>query len=605
MKKNVLSVVLAALCSSVWASNSNDSAIEMTLVTASRLEQPVHKALAAVTVINRAEIEQSPALHLADLLARLPGIDYSNSGGRGSDSSLFMRGTSSDHTLILVDGVRTSSATSGKSALQRIPLDQIERIEVVRGPRSSLYGAEAIGGVIQIFTRQPQGGSLSTEVGSFDARKISLALGGGDDTQYRMTANHEKTTGYDNTAADGTVNDDNDGYEEQALSLSLRHRFSNDWQLGVSGSLVDARSEYDSGADDYVDSLNQSIIGRLAAPLGDQLALSVELANYRDERENFGSNVSVFDTERSSASAQFDYRWQDDQVITAGYDYYDDKVASSSSFVEDSRDNSAYFLQYQAETEHLLMSASFRSDDNQSFGRNNTRSFSGGYKLSENSLLALSYGTAFKAPTFNDLYFPFTDYGFFSYQGNINLRPEQSESWELMLRSNWQGVNWSASYYQTDISNLISYQAGSPGTVNNISEVEISGAELNADVSLLGWQLASSLSYTDPRDQSNNELIENRARSKVTAAVSRDFGKLGLALNWMAQSHRFSDDQRLAGYNTVDITARYTFSQALQLTAKCNNLFDKDYAVNKTSRGLDYKTPGLNFSLALNYRFGV
>ena len=606
MKKLVLSAAIASISLAATAQQKNNT-IEETIVTDTRVEQPLHKSLASVSIVTRADIEASPALSLTDLLVTLPGVDLSTSGGRGSTSSIFTRGTSGDHTLILIDGVRTSSATSGNTDLQRIPLDQIERIEVVRGPRSSLYGAEAIGGVVQIFTRQPQGASVTAEAGSHDFRKASFSIGGGDVTRYKLTAGHEKTNGFSNVDTKQGVDSDSDGYEEESLTASVSHRLNNDWVLGATGSIVDATSEFDSGGDDYTDSINQALIANAAGALTDKLNASIQIGQYNDERDTYGTNVSFFDTERISALGQIDYTVAKNHVLTLGYDYYDDEVDSSTEFTEESRDNKAYFTQYQGQIEAVSIIGSFRSDDNESFGTNNTRSFSAGYNVSSDTLVTVSYGTAFKAPTFNDLYYPFFDFGIFgTYAGNPDLKPEESESYELLVKSDWAGVQWSASYYETNVDDLISvgYDMLGNGSPQNISNVKITGGEFGAAFDLSGFYFDAALSYTDPRDEETDKLIDNRAREKATLSVSKQHGDLTWNVYWMTQSHRYTRSGRLAGYNTVDLNLNYDVSNDLAVTLKVNNIFDTDYAINDTFSGAEYNTPRANASLAVRYNFG-
>jgi len=606
MKKLILSTAIAVIPLPVLA--EENQSVEEIIVTATRVEQPVHKVLASASIISRDDIEKSSATNLPELLARYPGIDFSTSGSRGSDSSVFMRGTSGDHTLILIDGVRTSSATNGKTDLQRIPLVQIERIEIVRGPRSSLYGAEAIGGVIQIFTRDPKGGVVTAEVGSDDLRKGSFSYGGGNkSTKFRITAGHEKTNGFDSTESNGATDDDRDGYEEESLNVAVNHTFINDYVVGVSGTIIDSSAEFDSGDEDFTDGINEILTAHVKAPLTKQLSAKLEVGRYKDETDNHGKYESFFNTERSSVSAQLDYSFTDNHALTVGHDYHDDEVDSSNSFTEDSRYNKAYFAQYQSEFGEMSLSGSYRSDDNESFGTNETHSVSSGYHFSDDTLVAVSYGTAFKAPTFNDLYYPFTDYGSWgTYTGNSDLEPEESESYEIMMRSQWKSVVWDLSYYETKIDNLIEYSldAMSNGTMENISNVKITGAEFTANFVLQDWVVTTLLSYTDPRDEGDDELIANRARGKASMSANKDFDDINVGFHWVTQSHRFGNKkERMAGYNTVDASVNYEMTSSLELTAKVNNIFDNDYVINKTAKSFDYNTPGTNFSLSARYQF--
>lgn len=613
MKNSILSVAIATVIASSVHAEQVKNIDEELVVTATRVEQPLHKVLASVEVISRADIEKSNATNMVELLGRVPGIDYRDSGSRGSNSSLYLRGTNSDHVLVLIDGVRSASATSGTTALQQIPLDQIERVEVVKGPRASLYGADAIGGVIQVFTRRgaSQSGYITTEVGSNSLLKGSAGFSvGNETTSAAVGVSFEDTDGFDSTNKAGNANDDDDGYEEKSLRLSFDHRFSNDWSFNASALRTDAENEFDSGGDDYTESLTQTLSAGVIAPLTEDLTVKLTVAENRDESETFGTNTSVFDTKREMLTVQADYEVAESNVLTIGYDYYEDDVTSTTSFVIDAQDNKAYFLQYQGELQKLLLTASFRSDDHENFGRNNTRTFAVGYPIADDTLLSVSYGTAFKAPTFNDLHYPYEEFNFgggfiYKYSGNPDVTPESSESYEILLRSTIGGVSWFASYYETEVEDLIELGlVGDVNTVVNVSEAKISGAEFGADYSLLGWNNSLAITYTDPRDESDDSMLSDRSRGEISYAIDRQFGDFEVYALWKAQSYRYNTrGTRLSGFNTVDLRASYSVSDELQLTAKVNNLFDVDYTLNQRTPTTVYQTAGRIVSVSAKYSF--
>ncbi|GAB3094414.1 TonB-dependent receptor [Aestuariicella hydrocarbonica] len=610
-------LLATAAVAELTTSSRSDSDVEEMVVTATRIEQPLHKVLASVEILDRTAIANSTARNMVELLGQVPGVDIETNGSRGSTSSLFLRGTNSDHVLILIDGVRSASATSGTTAMQQIPMDQIERIEVVKGPRASLYGADAIGGVIQVFTRrgqeEPQA-FIASELGSDALVKVSAGVSGGtEQTKATLTLAYEDTDGFDSTNKDGSANDDDDGYEEQSLSLSLDHTFANDWQVGFSALRVESEADYDGGLDSYSDSLNQTLNARLLAPLTDDLTVTLNLSESRDESESFATYPSEFNTQREMATVQADYLLAAGNVVSLGYDYYEDQVTSTTAFTVDQADNKAVFLQYQGEVQRVLLTASYRSDDHESFGRNNTKTVAVGYPIADNTLLSVSYGTAFKAPTFNNLYYPYEAFSYssgyvYEYSGNLELQPEESESVEVLLRSQWQGVSWHVSYYETQVDDLI--DLGTVGTVNtpvNFSEVKITGAELGADFTLLGWRNSLALSYTDPRDEETGDMLRARSRGVVSWALDRRFGDVEVAALWKAQSYRYNQQgRRLSGFNTLDLRGSYEVTDQLQLTAKVSNLFDVDYVLDRRDSSFSstiYQTPGRQFSVAARYQF--
>jgi vitamin B12 transporter len=331
----------------------------------------------------------------------------------------------------------------------------------------------------------------------------------------------------------------------------------------------------------------------------------------KDESETFGTYPSVYNTKRKGSTAQLDYVFTEGQLLTLGYDYYDDQVDSTEPFSETSRDNKAVFAQYQGSFGRFSTALSVREDDNQSFGKYTTESASIGYSITDEVLVSLSYGTAFKAPSFNDLYYPSSDFAFFGttyrYTGNPDVQPESSKSTELMLRGLHDSFHWSISLYQTEIEDLISVDDlfTSPSLVisapSNISEAELTGAEVEVGTSLWGWNGTASLSYVDPMDKSDDSMLRRRSRGKADFRVDRDFDQLNFMVFWQAQSYRYDGanaSDRLSGFNTVNIRASYTVNPKLELALKVNNIFDDEYKVLK-----DYNTDGMSAAVSAKYTF--
>jgi vitamin B12 transporter len=613
-KKTVMGFALLAAHNSM-AAEAPKNVEEEILVTATRTEQPVFKSLASVSVLTEEDIRKAQAPSILELLGSLPGIDTRHNGGRGSQSSIYVRGTEADHVLILVDGIRTAGATNGTTALQSIPVENIERIEVVRGPRSSLYGAEAIGGVIQVFTKKGTESAqtaVSTEYGSHDLTKSTISSRGKlGNTLYSVSGIYEQTSGIDRTIKDGTANDDRDGYREKAWAASLVHSFDSGVEAGIAINRNDSEVDFDGGGKDYTETVIESRSGYIAIPFTEDLQLRLNAARFRDTRETFGTVPDVFETIRDSYGAQLDYSLTEDHLVSVGYDYYNDEVDAQLEFTVKERYNKAAFIQYQGRFDRVSATASVRKDNNEAFGNEYTRSFSVGYDLSEDTLISLSYGTAFKAPTFNDLYYPSAYYvdGWsagvdFEYVGNPDLVPEESESLELMLRSRTGNINWSASVYKTKIENLIDFNTVFTPTLvsyapDNISKAEILGGELEASFSALGFSVISSLSYADPRNEDTDDMLPGRARGKAAIDISRDFGEFEVILAWQAQSHRFrTDGRRSGGYNTVDLRANYQVTPKLVVSAKVENLFDKHYRLDPK-----FETEGQTASVSARYTF--
>lgn len=568
------------------------------LVTATRTAQTADQALASVTVITREEIERKQAQTVAELLRQAPGGVLVNNGGRGKATSVFLRGTNSDHVLVLIDGIKAGSATSGAVAFQDMSLEQIERIEIVRGPRSSLYGSEAIGGVIQIFTRKGTEGfkpRFSVGAGSDDSREVTLgASGGNGDGWYNLSLSDYSTDGFD---AQEDAEFDDDGYDNRSYALRGGYRFSEQVEAELFWTRNEGDNEFDGSRQNESTSRIQTLGGVLRLNPTDTWQLEARVGRSEDTSDNYlnGAWTSNFDTERDTLSLQSSHQLSVNNQLTWGVDYQDDEVASDSNdYAVTSRDNTGVFGLYQLYMGQHDLSVSLRHDDNEQFGGHTTGSLAWGIELPRNLRLTASYGTAFKAPTFNDLYWPGA--------GNPDLEPEESDTWELGLSGEHYGVNWSANLYQTDIDNLIAW-APAPTLVEpyrwipmNVNAARIRGLELTAATRIANWDLSTSLDLMDPKDRDTDELLNRRARKVFNLSADRDFGAYALGGSLHAVGKRNDGSNRLGGYTTVDLRGSYALGNDWSLKAKVENLLDEEY---QTAYG--YNQPDRTYWLSLHY----
>lgn len=579
------------------------------VVTATRTAQTANEMLASVTVITRAEIERKQAHSVIDVLRGAPGVAFTNNGGRGKATSLFLRGAESDHTLVLIDGVKVGSATQGAAALQNIPVEQIERIEIVRGPRSSLYGSEAIGGVIQIFTRRG-GGELapffSVTAGSYDSYEATAGLsGGGDNAWFNVTLSGLDTDGFN--ACDGepgvggcfAIEPDDDGYSELSGSLRAGYRFADGTEIDGRWLRADGDSEFDGTLQNETETTQQVFGATLRTTPFDPWSLTLNAGRSQDKSDNFMNGVffSRFDTERDVLSLQNDVSLTPDDLVTVGVDYQNDKVDSTTSYAETSRRNLGVFGQYQTMIGSHDVELSIRGDDNEQFGGHATGSVAWGYSFEDGPRVTASFGTAYKAPTFNELYFP----GF----GNTNLDPEESRSVEVGVSDRPSWGRWSVALYQTNVDDLISFNAAIMAP-DNIAKTRIRGLEVEASTELAGWIVAANLTLLDPENRSpganqGNDL-SRRARRTLRLDLDRDFEDYGVGATLVAVGRRYDDlanTRRLGGYATVDLRGEYRLSSDWRLQARIENLLDKDYETASF-----YNPSGRAAYLTLRYRYG-
>lgn len=581
--------------------------LDSTVVTATRVDTPT-PALAATTVIDREEIERSQATSLPDVLRRVPGLSLANNGGPGKTTNLFLRGTNSDHMIVLIDGVKVGAVSNGAAAYQDFPVELIERIEVVRGPRSSLYGSEAIGGVIQIFTRKGEGQGVrpffSAGYGTHDTLSGSAGITGGDGKGwYSLGINSEDTDGIDATNHNSFSNDpDADGYRNLAGSLNVGYRFDNGLELA--GNLLRAKThnEYDGGDDAYMDG-EQHVVGGSAryAPLNNWM-VTLQAGRSQDKSDSYsdGSFSSRFDSRRDQFSWQNDIELAERHTLTLGYDYLQDELSSDSNYQMNSRHNNGGFAQYLGGAGRFDWQLNARRDVNETFGGHNTGAVALGYALIESLRGYVSYGTAFKAPTFTQLYYP----GFFGmYEGNPDLEPEESKNLEVGLEGQPGWGSWSVNLFRNEIDNLIAATGPNNGYIN-VDEALIHGAEFNVASDWQGWFWSANATLLEAENRSdganNGRSLPRRPQQLFNLEMDRAFDRFSVGATLHAEGARYNDaanQTELGGFATLDLRAEYRIDQEWRLQTRVANLLDANY---QTIDG--YNQPGQAVYFTVRYQ---
>jgi len=604
----LLPALSAASIATTPVSALAEETLKPVVVTATRTARSADETLASVSVITRKDIERLQAHSLQDLLRNEVGFSVTNNGGAGKRTSAFIRGTESDHVLVLIDGIKVGSATSGDTAYQNLNIDQIERIEIVRGPRSSLYGAGAIGGVIQIFTRK--GGkattpSFSTSAGKYNSKKVNVGVsGGGKSAWYNIGFSGFSTTGFNScsgslSAGCFTVEPDKDGYREQAGSLRAGYRFQNGVETDFTLTRTEGSTEFDGNFQNEGDSVQQIIGGSLKFSPTANWYSTLTIGRSSDESDNFKDGIysSTFDTERDSISWQNDITLYNDQLLTLGVDYIEDNIfaVTFAAFPVTSRDNTGIFAQYQSQygTNDFIMAV--RQDDNEQFGKHTTGSLSWGYAINNKLRLIASYGTAYKAPSFNELYFPF--------YGIPTLQPESSRTFEAGIKGKSTWGLWDITAYKTEIDDLIVYDASIFGPAN-ISSASIVGLETRLKTRIAKWDINGNLTLLDTTDKSpgvnNGNKLARRVKTALNINLDRDYGKMSTGLSAHVRSSAYDDTgntRKIKGYTTVDVRAAYQFAKNWLIQARIDNVFDKNYETASF-----YNQPKGDFWLTLRYQ---
>ena len=622
MFPNLAALLLAVGCTSIFAADETAAPI---IVTATRTAQSADATLASVTVITREDLEREQAQSVQDALRNVVGLSLDNNGGMGKATAVFLRGTESDHVLVLIDGVKVGSATLGTTSFQDIPVDQIDRIEIVRGPRSSLYGSEAIGGVIQIFTRKGGGAftpSFSFGVGSHRSYNASAGIsGGGDQGWFNVNTATQYTQGINACSGDlvmqtgcFTNEPDKDGYRNRSGSIHAGYRFGNDIEgdfflLQTNGkNKYDAPDDYDRVTDKYFElgsnySRSQQRVGGLSirvspTPIWRAVVSAGRSLDALDIYRFDDLFDGRYDTRRDTVSLQNDITLAENQVATIGIDYQKDIVGGTTNYLVASRNNKGVFAQYQIGLGQHDIQLSARSDDNQKFNRRNTYGLMWGHDLAPGVRVKASYGTAFKAPTFNELYYP----GF----GNDALTPEKSRSSEIGIDGHPTWGRWSVTSYQTQVSGLIAFDPTTYAPAN-IAVARIVGVESAVAVHIEEWTINANATVLHPENRSNDanrgNVLVRRAEEIANLDVARRFGSFSLGAALHAEGRRYdnlANTTELGGYATVDLRGEYAIAPEWMLQARVANLLNKQY---ETARY--FNQDGRNYFLTVRYQPGV
>lgn len=588
---------------------------ETIVVTPTRSAEARSVIVGDITVLTREDIAVAGQTSLLELLQAQPGMEITQEGGPGTNAALRVRGGNGGHTLVLVDGLRVGSATAGATPLESIGLDQVERIEILRGPASSLYGADAVAGVVQIFTRQGRGAprvTASLGGGSHGLAQGSASYGGQvGATRFSIGAGYGRTDGGFSAARPGTwgYHPDHDGDEKRSAQLNLEHEIDARHRVGIGGMANRDTVEYDAGtADDIarndVNSLSAWWKGRLSPVWTSQLRAG--LGQNHSENLSLGASTGRFDTDQTQ------YLWQNDLAlpfgsVTASLERNVQRVSASTAYARTRRSVNAAQLGYLGEWAAHTVQASVRHDDYSDFGGHATGTAAYAYAFGATWRLSAAYGTSFKAPTFNDMYWP-TEYGF---QGNPGLKPERGRNLEASLRYREGPMQASVTAYRNRLDDLIVYVPAFPiATMENVRRATLEGITLEGGTELGGVRIRASMDWLQATDDDSGARLNYRARRHGTLDVSKTIDRWELGATVVASGSRYADlgnTASLPGYARLDLRAQYRIDPAWQLLMRVNNALDADYQL---VAGYDdrfqlvpaYNTPGINALVALRYQ---
>ncbi len=606
-----LSVLSLALCG--VASAQSQSALKEVVVTATRVSQALAEIVADVTVIDRAQIERSGAAAVGDLLSRVAGFEMARNGGPGSTTSLYIRGAETRYTAVYIDGVRVDSQSTGGAAWEGIPLSQIERMEILRGPAGAVYGSNAMGGVVQLFTRRTVG-SFSPYVtigfGTYATTKLEAGFAGrSGDWDYALGLSDDYSKGFNARIAPG-ANGDDDGYHSQAGSLRLGLNVDSSNRLEATLLANDMRSQYDgstslptSRQDDQNLRLLQTTSARWIAHWSPAYSTTLSVS---DSSDRYQTSPTPYTTTTRLRGYLFQNELRlGHNLFTAALERNEDRLNNGTTAPMDtSRSQDAIALGYGWTSAVHSLQANVRQDQDSEFGGQTTGSLSYGYALNSDWRATASAGTAFRAPTL---------FQRFSVYGAPALQPEKSRNLELGLLYASGSSSFGLTAYRNNVSNLITYVSGNGscsngqapvsaimrGCYGNTAEAQYQGITFSAEQQLAAYKLHGSLDLQDPRDAITGKLLARRSTHHANVGVDTRLGEWTVGADLQMSALRYDDAANntvLPGYVLLGLFGEKRVSHDWSLLVRVDNATDAVYQLANT-----YATPGRSLYVGMKW----
>ncbi|NMR24460.1 TonB-dependent receptor [Pseudoalteromonas sp. NEC-BIFX-2020_015] len=612
--KSTLGVAIAAALS---FSASAEQSIERITVTANKFEQSITDVLASVAVIERSDIEQANYRDLPSILNTIAGLDVVRNGGFGQKADVFVRGASAKHALILVNGVRISDGSSGSVSLTNIPVNSIERVEIVKGARAAIYGSDAMAGVINIITRQASNNTVSATLGSDSYSNYQVAGGLVKDAiTFNYNLGYEDTDGYDVTGKDpskpATKDHDDDGYTNKNIGFNLAYKTDNVGEFSALSQYSEGQGEYDSarGNDAYDFENYIAKLGWKKSSATYTQSASVSLS--QEENIQTGTDVQqIYSTERIEFEYSGLYTVTEELDVTGGFNYLNEDLSeSSATSSKEKRDNGALFVGVFYDNDTWLGNAVVRTDDYDFHGRANTYTTGIGYRANKSVTVRFNHGTAFRAPSLINAFVTESQW----YVPNKNIKPEEAVNNELGVTLETKWGRYDIAIFDNNIDNLIDnkFDADTGKYVaTNIDKVSMQGVELSADFEGLGFQHNVNLSFLDAKDETTNKDLPRRPSETFNYTLSKNWGDFDANIAMQYRSSRPSIayyNTELAAYTVFNLSANYQLSDELSFQVRIENITDKAYFTAGTGTAengqlLGYNSAGRQFFIGASYQF--
>ncbi|MCG2721223.1 MAG: TonB-dependent receptor [Thermodesulfovibrionales bacterium] len=587
------------MISSAWAEEK--AKLEEIVVSAARLQESIEETTSDVIVIRDDEIKKMNVQFIPDVLRKVPELNLVQNGGPGTAAAVLLRGGSSAHTLIMIDGIKVNNTATGSFDFSGIKVDDIERIEIVKGPQSTIYGSEAMAGVINIITKKGQdkpGIDLSFDAGSYGTYNPALTVSGAiKAVDYRLSTSYFSTDGI-SAAKNG---EERDGYRNASISGKFGIRPSEKLEVEITGKYSYDRTEldgFDFFASEAVDDLNFVQRGNHTMLSGKaKLCLSStwehiitlshvgEVLTFRDPDTDF-NNADIV-TAIDSIDWQHNFYISDNYILTTGAEYRKESGENKGNF-DKSLDNKALYLNNKLKLlqETLVVNAGLRYDDHETFGNKTTYRFGALYNIKHISLILKgSYGTGFRAPALNELFFPF--------YGSKNLKSEETTSWEIGLEKGIvkDRVSVSLTYFSQNFENLIDTDPLT-FTAANIAKAEVKGFEAGAILKMsANLNIKAGYTYLDTKDKTTGQRLSLRPKDKLSVSAEFSAKDISVVADYIFVGQRYDSSVKrdLSSYSLLNLSSNFVINKWLTIFARINNLFDADY-----EEAGGYGTPGFS-----------
>ena len=597
--------------------------LDKIVVTATRTPTKTSNVIAQTRVIDKEELQRYQGQTVTDVLKNQPGINITQSGGMGTASNFYMRGFDSKQVLVIIDGIRYGSISLGSPSLNLLSADQLDRIEILYGASgSSIYGSDAMGGVIQIFTKG----------NSVDKSNVSTSIGYGSNNHYQvgvtaqlknatsslsLGVSRNETDGFNVIANPESVdyNADDDGFKSTNASLALQHKLSDSLSAGLSALYTDSTTDIDSAGNAFPNAYSDQKNGSANAYLQYETPLTVSKFSYGqsiDKSTSHDANSinyqegSQYDTTQEQARLETSINAQPGTVIV-GAEWLSQKLDASdvldfsgypdpavqTPYDPNDRTVKSAFVGYQLADSYYDLQANYRVDDNSQYGNESTYNLGAAIRPLAGMRIGANYATGFRAPTFNDLYWP----GF----SNPNLKPERTKNTEVFVEYANDAQTSRLTGYYTDAEDLISNAA-------NISEAKIKGLSLTSDWNMNDFIFGLGYEYLDAKDKtansaSYNQQLAYRPKNSGMVYVGYQQPMFDVRLEAKHTDDRVTaENNKLDSYTLLNLSGAAYITPNLRANLRVDNITDEDYTL-ASQFGNEYATEGTSYFGSLTYNW--